>query len=233
MSEPALVVRDLHVSYGGVRAVQGLSLEVQGGQVVALLGPNGAGKSSTLRAVSGVAPVVGGSIESFGEKLTGKRPDKIVSHGIAHAPEGREVFGQMTAEENLLLGATVRGSAASLPMIYELFPRLQERRRQRAGTLSGGEQQMLAIGRALMSEPRLLLLDEPSMGLAPIVVLELVEQLLSVARGGVSILLVEQNAAVALKLADYGYVMATGVLQRSGSADELAADDLMEAYIGA
>jgi len=233
VSEPALQISDLHVSYGRVRAVQGLTLEVREGQVVALLGPNGAGKSSTLRAISGQAPIVSGAVRALGQDLRALKPDRIVSLGVAHVPEGREVFASLTAEENLEMGGAARGGHSQLELVYELFPRLLERRAQRAGTLSGGEQQMLAIGRALMSDPRLLLLDEPSMGLAPIVVKEVMEQLRQVASRGMSVLLVEQNAAVALELADYAYVMATGELRREGVPDEIGgADELMAAYLG-
>ncbi len=233
MSELALEISGLDVSYGRVRAVQGLTLEVRAGQAVSLLGPNGAGKSSTLRAISGIAPVVGGSIRSFGVDITRMRPDQIVAHGIAHVPEGREIFTTMTCEENLELGGAARGGMEQLPMIYKLFPRLKERASQRAGTLSGGEQQMLAIGRALMSDPRLLILDEPSMGLAPIVVKELLERLRDISSQGMSVLLVEQNTAVALPLASYVYVMATGRLRDAGEPDEISATDaLARAYLG-
>jgi branched-chain amino acid transport system ATP-binding protein len=216
-----------------VRAVQGLTLEVREGQVVALLGPNGAGKSSTLRAISGQAPITSGSVRAFGQDLRVLKPDRIVALGVAHVPEGREVFASLTTEENLEMGAAARGGLDQLDVVYELFPRLRERREQRAGTLSGGEQQMLAIGRALMSEPKLLLLDEPSMGLAPIVVKEVMERLREVASRGMSVLLVEQNAAVALELADYAYVVSTGSLRREGVPEEIGgADELMAAYLG-
>jgi branched-chain amino acid transport system ATP-binding protein len=233
VSELALEITDLHVSYGRVRAVQGLTLEVRAGQVVALLGPNGAGKSSTLRAISGQAPIVSGSVRALGSDLRALKPDKIVGLGVAHVPEGREVFASLTVQENLEMGATARGGLDQLDVVYALFPRLKERYEQRAGTLSGGEQQMLAIGRALMSEPRLLLLDEPSMGLAPIVVKEVMDRLREVASRGMSVLLVEQNAAVALDLADYAYVVSTGFLRRSGAPEEIGGtDELMAAYLG-
>jgi branched-chain amino acid transport system ATP-binding protein len=233
VSELALEIEDLDVAYGRVRAVQGLSLQVRAGQAVSLLGPNGAGKSSTLRAISGIAPVVGGTVRAFGRDITRLRPDQIVAHGIAHVPEGREIFTSMTCEENLELGCAARGGMEQLPMVYELFPRLKERRSQPAGTLSGGEQQMLAIGRALMSDPRLLILDEPSMGLAPIVVKELLERLRDISARGMSVLLVEQNTAVALPLAAYVYVMATGRLRDAGVPDEISATDaLARAYLG-
>lgn len=233
MAGLALEIRDLHVSYRRVRAVQGLTMEVRSGQVVCLLGPNGAGKSSTLRAISGIAPINSGSINVFGKNVVGMRPEHIVAQGTAHVPEGREVFTTLTSEENLILGGTARGGRKALSGVYDLFPRLRERANQRAGTLSGGEQQMLSIGRALMSEPELLLLDEPSMGLAPIVIQELVGKLKEIASRGISILLVEQNAAVALPLADYAYVMATGLLQASGEPDQLVATNaLAAAYLG-
>jgi branched-chain amino acid transport system ATP-binding protein len=233
VSELPLLITDLHVSYGRVRAVQGLSLEVRSGQVVALLGPNGAGKSSTLRAISGLAPIVSGGVAAFGQDLRALKPDRIVAHGVAHVPEGREVFRDLTVEENLDLGTSARGSRDQLTVVYDLFPRLKERQDQRAGTLSGGEQQMLAIGRALMSEPRLLLLDEPSMGLAPIVVREVMAQLQQVANTGTAVLLVEQNAVAALELADYVYVIATGRLRRSCPSRELAGtEELMTSYLG-
>jgi branched-chain amino acid transport system ATP-binding protein len=230
--ETVLKIEDLSVEYGKVRAVQGISLEARAGQIVALLGPNGAGKSSTLRAISGLAPIAGGRIHASHGEITKASPDKIVAGGIAHVPEGREVFTALTVRENLELGATTFKGPSQLDFVHDLFPRLVERTSQKAGTLSGGEQQMLAIGRALMSKPSVLLLDEPSMGLAPIVVLELLERLRQIAAGGLSILLIEQNAAVSLPLASHVYVMATGLMRASGPpADFADSDALAAAYL--
>jgi branched-chain amino acid transport system ATP-binding protein len=207
-------------------------MEARLGQIVALLGPNGAGKSSTLRAISGLAPVAGGAIRTPAGEITRWRPDRIVAGGVAHVPEGREVFMALTVRENLELGATTYRGPSQLDVVHDLFPRLVERTNQKAGTLSGGEQQMLAIGRALMSKPSVLLLDEPSMGLAPIVVLELLERLKQIASEGLSIVLIEQNAAVSLPLASYVYVMASGVLRASGPPTDFAdSDALAAAYL--
>ncbi|GAA1845404.1 ABC transporter ATP-binding protein [Pseudonocardia ailaonensis] len=233
MRDTVLELTDLQVEYGRVRAVQGLTLQVRRGQIVALLGPNGAGKSSTLRAISGVAPVRAGSIRTGGQDITRASAHEIVKAGIAHVPEGREIFTALTVRENLELGATTRGTTDQLDYVHTLFPRLAERRSQKAGTLSGGEQQMLAVGRALMSKPGILLLDEPSMGLAPIVIRELLARMKEIASEGLSILLVEQNAAVSLPLADHVYVMATGRLRASGEPGEFEdAAVLAATYLG-
>lgn len=233
-----LEVEDLRVAYGGVQALRGLSLEVEAGEVVALLGANGAGKSTTLRAISGLVRPAAGSIRFDGQDLTRLPAHAIVELGIAHVPEGRRVFGTLSVEENLNLGGyTRRGRrravAEARERVYQLFPRLKERRSQLAGTLSGGEQQMLAIGRGLMASPRLLLLDEPSLGLAPKLVREIFRNVREINRQGVTVLLVEQNANLALRLAHRGYVLETGRLALGGAASELREDPRMrEAYLG-
>ena len=231
-----LEVRDLLVSYGEIRAVKGISLNVAAGEIVALLGSNGAGKTTTLKTVSGLLAPRSGEILFDGESLRGMPPHLIVRKGIAHVPEGRHVFNRLTVWENLEMGAYARsdaGAAADLDRVFVLFPRLWERRRQRAGTLSGGEQQMLAIGRALMANPRLLLLDEPSMGLAPVLVEQIFETVQSVNRQGTTVLLVEQNAALALEVATRAYVLETGTIVLSGAAADLARhEDVRRAYLG-
>lgn len=233
-----LEVEDLSVAYGGVQALRGLSLEVEAGEAVALLGANGAGKSTTLRAISGLVRPAAGSIRFDGQDLTRLPAHAIVELGIAHVPEGRRVFGTLSVEENLNLGGyTRRGRrqavAEARERVYHLFPRLRERRAQLAGTLSGGEQQMLAIGRGLMASPRLLLLDEPSLGLAPKLVREIFRTVREINRQGVTVLLVEQNANLALRLAHRGYVLETGRLALGGAASELREDPRMrEAYLG-
>jgi branched-chain amino acid transport system ATP-binding protein len=233
-----LNVQDLHVYYGRVHALKGVSFQVYPSEIVALLGANGAGKSTTLRAISGLVPPHHGEIEWQGRSLRGVPAHRIVSAGVSHAPEGRKVFGTLTVEENLNLGAYTRrgdrsGVARSRERVFSLFPRLAERRRQLAGTLSGGEQQMLAIGRALMSSPRLLLLDEPSLGLAPLLVRAIFQTLKEINGQGVAILLVEQNVRAALRLAHRGYVLETGKLALSGTADELRQDPrVRKAYLG-
>ncbi len=230
-----LEIRDLEVAYGSIAALKGISLAVRKGEVVAILGANGAGKTTTMRSISQLLKAKAGSIRFKGTELTTLPAHKIVPLGISHAPEGRRVFGILTVEENLLLGAYSRKKIdpAVLAWIYELFPRLQERRRQLAGTLSGGEQQMLAIGRALMSQPELLLLDEPSLGIAPILVKAIFRTIRQIADSGVTVLLVEQNARAALKLADRGYVLDVGRIALSGPAAELlASQKVQEAYLG-
>jgi branched-chain amino acid transport system ATP-binding protein len=231
-----LSVRDLRVSYGGIAALKGLSFEVQRGEVVALLGSNGAGKTTTLRAISGLVQARG-EILFDGKPVLGKRPDEIVRAGIGHSPEGRRVFAQMTVLENLELGAYSVTDAKIVKerLAYALytFPRLHERLRQPAGTLSGGEQQMLAIGRALMSGPQLLMLDEPSLGLAPILVRSIFEVIRTFRERGTTVLLVEQNARQALQIADRGYVLETGELRFSGTGGELLDNPaVVEAYLG-
>jgi branched-chain amino acid transport system ATP-binding protein len=234
---PLLDVRDVVVSYGPVRALQGVSLAVEAGQIVTLIGSNGAGKSTTLRAISGMCRVASGSVTFDGRPITNAAPHEIVRLGIAHAPEGRGIFGNLTVDENLAVGAYVRsdkaGISADRDKVFGLFPRLLERRQQIAGTLSGGEQQMLAIGRALLSRPRLLLLDEPSLGLAPQVVATIFQILREINAAGTTILLVEQNATMALKAAHRGYVLEVGRIVLADDAAVLAAsDEVRKAYLG-
>ncbi|MBY0296125.1 MAG: ABC transporter ATP-binding protein [Methylobacterium sp.] len=233
-----LEIRDLVCGYGHVTALKGISIAVREGQLVALVGANGAGKSTTLRAISGLVPARSGAIRLHGRDITGAEPRRILAEGIAHCPEGRRVFPQMTVAENLAMGAYLRrdraGVAADLDRIYGEFPRLAERRGQAAGTLSGGEQQMLAIGRALMARPKLVLFDEPSLGLAP----NIVERMFAVIRGirdaGTTVLLVEQNAFAALELCDHAYLLETGSIVRDGTGQDLIADPhVREAYLGA
>jgi branched-chain amino acid transport system ATP-binding protein len=231
-----LKAEDLNVYYGPIHAVKGVSFEVNDGEIVTLIGANGAGKSTTLKTVSGLMRSYGGSIEFMGKSISSTPAHKIVELGIAHVPEGRRIFTSMSVEENLDMGAfTVRGGnlEADKEMVFEQFPRLKERRRQIAGTLSGGEQQMLAMGRALMSHPKLLMLDEPSMGLAPILVEQVFDIISSLHKAGTTILLVEQNAEMALSIADRAYVMETGRITLSGTGKELAAsEEVQKAYLG-
>ena len=231
-----LEVKDLVVSYGGIEALKGISFSVDEGQIVTLIGANGAGKSTTLQTVSGLLHSRTGSIEFLGENLMGVPAHKVVAKGLAQVPEGRRVFLQMTVEENLEMGAYTRSGGdidADLEKVYAYFPRLMERRRQIAGTLSGGEQQMLAMGRALMSRPKLLMLDEPSMGLAPILVEQIFKIIQTLHEAGTTILLVEQNAQAALSIADRGYVLETGKIVTSGTGTELlASPEIKKAYLG-
>ena len=231
-----LKIQDLKVSYGGIQALRGISLEVPDGKIVTLIGANGAGKSTTLQTVSGLLHSRTGSIEFLGENLSGVPAHKIVARGLAQVPEGRRIFLQMTVEENLEMGAYTRSGGdidADMEKVYNYFPRLMERRRQIAGTLSGGEQQMLAMGRALMSRPKLLMLDEPSMGLAPILVEQIFEIIQALHKAGTTILLVEQNAQAALSVADRGYVLETGKIVTSGTGAELlASPEIKRAYLG-
>ena len=226
----------IHVYYGSIHAVKGVSFEVNEGEVVTLIGANGAGKSTVLNTVSGLLHPRSGSIEFEGKDLKGMPPHKIVEHGLAQCPEGRRIFLQMTVEDNLEMGAfTQPGStiAGGIADVYKRFPRLEERRRQVAGTLSGGEQQMLAMGRALMSRPKLLMLDEPSMGLAPILVEQIFDIIRELHAAGTTILLVEQNAQAALSVADRAYVLETGRISLSGTGAELmASDQVRKAYLG-
>ncbi len=234
--EPILKVEDINVYYGGIHAIQGVSFEVYTGEIVTLIGANGAGKSTTLNTISGLLHSKTGSISFAGKNLAKVPPHRIVRHGLAQVPEGRRVFLQMSVQENLEMGAYSRpnsGIPADLEMVYGLFPRLKERRRQVSGTLSGGEQQMLAMGRALMSHPKLLMLDEPSMGLAPILVEEIFEIIRSLHKTGSTILLVEQNAQMALSLADRSYVLETGKIVTTGTGAELLASPAIKrAYLG-
>ena len=232
-----LKIEDLHVHYGGIQALRGISLEVPDGKIVTLIGANGAGKSTTLRTITGLVKASSGSIQWNGQELLGKSIDKIVSSGIAMSPEGRRVFPDLTVLENLKIGAYLRTGkpeiAKDIEWVYSLFPRLQERSWQLAGTLSGGEQQMLAVGRALMSRPKLLLLDEPSLGLAPLVVQDIFTIIREINRQGVTVLLIEQNANMALKIADLGYVLETGRITLTGSGrDLLKNEDVKKAYLG-
>ena len=232
-----LKINDLHVSYGGITALRGIDLEVPDGKIVTLIGANGAGKSTTLRTISGLVKAESGSITYQDQELIGKPINKILEVGIALVPEGRRVFADLTVMENLKIGAYLRRDKSEIEKdikwIYELFPRLEERNWQLAGTLSGGEQQMLAVGRGLMSRPKVMMLDEPSLGLAPLVVQDIFSIIQEINRQGVTILLVEQNANMALKIADWAYVLETGRITRSGTGAELLADDsIKEAYLG-
>ena len=232
-----LKIENLHVAYGGIQALRGISLEVPDGKIVTLIGANGAGKSTTLRTITGLVKAQSGSIQWNGMELLGKAIDQVVSSGIAMSPEGRRVFADMSVVENLRIGAYLRKDKAAieedLQWVYSLFPRLQERSWQAAGTLSGGEQQMLAVGRALMSRPQLMMLDEPSLGLAPLVVQDIFKIIQTINQNGVTVLLVEQNANMALKIADLAYVLETGNITMSGTGAELLADErVKEAYLG-
>jgi branched-chain amino acid transport system ATP-binding protein len=232
-----LEIRDLHVAYGGIQAVKGISIDVPKGQIVTLIGANGAGKSSTLRAIAGLCKNRRGTIAWNGRDVTGLDPVGIVKAGIVMSPEGRRIFPHLTVLENLHLGAYSRndkdGIARDLAWVLELFPRLSERRNQKGGTLSGGEQQMLAVGRALMSKPDLVMLDEPSLGLAPLLVREVFDIIRTINAKGMTVLLVEQNAYAALKVAHYAYVLETGVVTLSGTGEALIADERVRAaYLG-
>ena len=236
MSEVMLNVDNLNVYYGSIHAIQGVSFHVDQGEIVTLIGANGAGKSTTLNTVSGLLRSKTGSITFNGENIGSTAPHQVVRKGIVHVPEGRRIFAQLTVEENLEMGAYTRPGREwndSLADVYDRFPRLKERRKQVAGTLSGGEQQMLAIGRALVGKPQLLMLDEPSMGLAPIIVEQVFSIIQEIHKSGVTILLVEQNARMALSVADRGYVLETGRVALSGSGKELLTNDsVRKAYLG-
>ena len=231
-----LNVNDINVYYGSIHAIKGVSFEVNDGEIVTLIGANGAGKSTILNTISGLLHSKTGSIEFLGERINGVQPHRIVGKGLAQVPEGRRIFLQMTVEENLEMGAYTRPNSEVDPGIadvYERFPRLKERRRQIAGTLSGGEQQMLAMGRALMSKPKLLMLDEPSMGLAPLLVEQIFDIIKELHRSGTTVLLVEQNAQMALSIADRGYVLETGKIVATGTGQELLSNDVVKrAYLG-
>jgi branched-chain amino acid transport system ATP-binding protein len=232
-----LSVNDVKVGYGGIQAVKGVSLEVREGELVSLIGSNGAGKTTTMKAITGLLPLGGGHIELAGKTIDGQGPWYLVQQGLAMVPEGRGVFTRMTIVENLQMGAYIRDDntaiAEDIERVFTTFPRLKERRDQLAGTMSGGEQQMLAMGRALMSRPKVLLLDEPSMGLSPIMVDKIFEVIQEVSTQGVTILLVEQNASRALQIADRGYVMESGLITLSGDAQALLHDPkVREAYLG-
>ncbi len=236
-SAPLLALERVAVSYGGIQAVKGIDAVVGEGELVCLIGANGAGKTTTLKGICGLLPLRAGHIRYAGDDITGGRPFTLVRRGLALVPEGRGMFGALTIEENLAMGAYARTDRDAIrndvERVFTLFPRLKERRRQTAGTLSGGEQQMLAIGRAMMSRPRLLLLDEPSMGLAPLMVQKVFETILAVSKEGVTILLVEQNARLALEVSDRGYVMESGEITLSGQAADLLHDPKVRAaYLG-
>ena len=233
-----LEIKDLNVFYGAVHAIKGITLSVAQGELVSLIGANGAGKTTTLHAISGLIPASSGTIELDGKNLQKVSPDKIISLGLSHVPEGRHVFARMTVEENLRMGAYIIKDQArineNLEKVYGHFPRLKERRRQLAVTLSGGEQQMLATGRALMTDPQIVLMDEPSMGLSPLLVKEIFAIIQQLHESGITILLVEQNAKMALAVSDRAYVLETGKISMSGKASELAEDDrVRKAYLGA
>jgi len=232
-----LELAGLEVAYGGIRAVKGIDLAVAQGELVCLIGANGAGKTTTLKAICGLVPPRAGRVRYAGEDITGTPSHRLVARGLAMVPEGRGIFRQLTVEENLAMGAFIRDDKQAvrrdLEHVFEIFPRLAERRTQSGGTLSGGEQQMLAIGRAMMSRPKLLLLDEPSMGLAPLLVQRIFENVRAIAREGVTILLIEQNARLALEISTRGYVMESGTIALSGpSADLLADRKVRAAYLG-
>ena len=230
-----LEIKDLQVRYGGIEAVKGISLEVPEGKIVTLIGANGAGKSSTLRTISGLVKPAAGSILFNGEDITGMDANEIVKRGITLVPEGRRIFPDMTVLENLKIGAYLRKDNldADIEWVYSLFPRLKERSWQAGGTLSGGEQQMLAVGRALMSRPKVIMMDEPSLGLAPIIVKGIFDIIKEINKQGVTVLLIEQNANMALKTADIGYVMETGRITLQGSGAELLTNEAVKAaYLG-
>ncbi len=232
-----LEIRNLSVHYGGIHALQGIDIDVPEGKIVTLIGANGAGKSTTLRSIVGLVKTSGGNVAWNGEKLTGLATKDIVSKGIVLVPEGRRIFPNLTVEENLKLGAYSRsdkaGIAADEERVFALFPRLKERVRQKGGTLSGGEQQMLAVARALMTKPKLLMMDEPSLGLAPLVVKMIFDIIKTINAEGTTVLLIEQNAKAALEVADYGYVLETGRIILQGKGRELLADDrVRKAYLG-
>ncbi|MEI6120090.1 MAG: ABC transporter ATP-binding protein [Actinomycetes bacterium] len=232
-----LKIENLEVAYGNIKAIKGISLEVNEGEIVTLIGSNGAGKSTTLRAISGLLKPRGGTITFLGERIDGAEGHDVVKKGITHSPEGRRIFPRMTVDENLDLGAFLRNDkdaiAADKERVLELFPRLRERINQKSGTMSGGEQQMLAVARALMGQPKLLILDEPSMGLAPVLVDLIFETIVKINQQGTTILLVEQNALAALSVAHRGYVLESGIIKMSGNAKDLQSDpEVTKAYLG-
>ena len=236
MSDAILKINDLKVNYGGIEAVKGISFDVPKGEIITLIGANGAGKSSTLRAIAGLVKPASGSIVFNGEDITAKDPTAIVTKVITLVPAGRKIFPDPTVLDNLLIGAYLRNDDLTddLNWVYDLFPRLKERSWQAGGTLSGGEQQMLAVGRALMSRPKVIMMDEPSLGLAPIIVRGIFDIIKEINKQGVTVLLIEQNANMALKTADLGYVMETGRITMSGSGAELLSDEqVKKAYLGA
>ncbi len=235
MSEPILSIRDLKVNYGGIEAVKGISFDVPESSIITLIGSNGAGKSSTLRTIAGLVKPSGGKITFRGDDITGLDPTSIVKRGITLVPEGRKIFPDLTVLENLKMGAYLRNDDISgdIQWVYDLFPRLKERSWQAGGTLSGGEQQMLAVGRALMSRPKMIMMDEPSLGLAPLIVKGIFEIIREINNQGVTVLLIEQNANMALKTADFAYVLETGKITLSGPGSELLVnEDVKKAYLG-
>jgi branched-chain amino acid transport system ATP-binding protein len=237
VTTPLLELKALKVAYGGIQAVKGIDLQVAQGELVCLIGANGAGKTTTLKGITGLQPVKSGKIHYAGADITGKPAFQLVRRGLSMVPEGRGVFGALTIEENLAMGAYTRNDRqvvkADVERVFALVPRLKERRRQTAGTLSGGEQQMLAMGRAMMSRPKLLLLDEPSMGLAPLMVQKVFETVIAISKEGVTILLIEQNARLALEVSSRGYVMESGEITLHGEAKQLLSDPkVREAYLG-
>ena len=235
MSDVILSIKDLKVKYGGIEAVKGISFDVREGEIVTLIGANGAGKSSTLRSISGLVKAASGSITFEGENITGMNPTEIVKRGITLVPEGRRIFADLSVLENLRIGAYLRHDSLKddIEWVYSLFPRLKERSWQAGGTLSGGEQQMLAVGRALMSRPKLIMMDEPSLGLAPIIVRGIFDIISEINKRGTTILLIEQNANMALQTADTGYVMETGRITLSGTGEELLKNEaVQDAYLG-
>lgn len=230
-----LEIKDLSVSYGGIEAIKNISLDVEAGSIVTLIGSNGAGKSSTLRSIAGIVKAKSGEVLFEGENILGLSPDQIVKRGVTLVPEGRRVFPNLTVAENLHVGAYLRKDdiKPDIEYVYDLFPRLKERSWQFAGTLSGGEQQMLAVGRALMARPKLIMMDEPSLGLAPLVVQGIFDIIRTINKAGITVLLIEQNANMALKVADYAYVMQTGEITLSGTGAELLEnEEVKEAYLG-
>ena len=234
-NDTLLSIKDLQVHYGGIEAIKGISFDVSEGEIVTLIGANGAGKSSVLRSIAGLVKPSGGSITFCGDNITGRDSTVIVKRGITLVPEGRKIFPNLTVLENLKIGAYMRSDDISedIQWVYDLFPRLRERSWQAGGTLSGGEQQMLAVGRALMARPKLIMMDEPSLGLAPLVVRDIFEIIRQINRQGVSILLIEQNANMALKVADSAYVMETGCITLSGAGRELLNNEAVKkAYLG-
>ena len=237
MTATLLRVKGLQVAYGGIQAVKGVDFEVHEGELVSLIGSNGAGKTTTMKAITGTLPIHGGDIEYMGKSIVGQGPWDLVKQGLAMVPEGRGVFTRMTITENLLMGAYIRNDTAAIQddieKVFHTFPRLRERKDQLAGTMSGGEQQMLAMGRALMSRPKVLLLDEPSMGLSPIMVDKIFEVVRDVFAQGVTVLLVEQNASRALAIANRGYVMESGLISMTGPGQDLLSDPKVRAaYLG-
>lgn len=232
-----LEIKDLHVHYGGIHALRGISLNIEDGKIISLIGANGAGKSTTLKSVMGLVPKTGGTVIYDGKDITQMKTRGIVKEGLILTPEGRRVFPDLTVDENIILGAYTRNDKAGIAKdrkwVFELFPRLEERKWQAAGTLSGGEQQMLAVARSLMGRPKLLMMDEPSLGLAPIIVKNIFGIIKEINQAGVNVLLIEQNAKAALEISDYGYVMETGVITISGTGKELLGNDqVRKAYLG-